>query len=117
MSAVYEKHAVPVEEYVNAFNCGPLQTGLIFVIPGSCIGVDLFDNPARCDGYSQTRPQLRAGCTRSTAPARQAGDPSDAAAKIFEQIIAAPSFGQRAVGIGEEIRVDDSLLSGAALGH
>jgi len=46
MSAVYEAHAVSVGEYVNAFTCDPLQAGVIFLIPGGCIGVDLFDNPS-----------------------------------------------------------------------
>lgn len=116
MAAVYEKHAVPVEEYVNAFNCEPLQTGIIFVIPGSCIGLDLFDNPATLRRlFPKLVRSYALDALEAPASASHAGDPSHPAAKILERIITAPSFTQPAVGMGEEIRVEDSSLSGAAL--
>ncbi|MBV9083968.1 MAG: hypothetical protein JOZ62_14920, partial [Acidobacteriaceae bacterium] len=116
MSAVYEKHAASVDQYVNAFNCDPLQAGVIFVIPGSCTGVDLFDNPASLHRlFPKLVRSYALDALEAHTPASQAGDPSEVATKIFEEIIAAPSFTQRAVGMGEEIRMDDSSLSGAAL--
>lgn len=116
MTAVYEKHAVPVEQYVDAFNCDPLQAGVMFVIPGSCIGVDLFDNPATLRRlFPKLVRSYALDALEAPAPASQPGDPSNVAAKIVEKIIAAPSFTQPAVGIGEEIRIDDSSLSGATL--
>ena len=116
MSAVYEKYAVSIEQYVNAFHCDPLQAGVIFVIPGSCIGVDLFDNPATLRRlFPKLVRSYALDALEAPAPASQATALLDRAAKIFDEIIAAPSFTQRAVGMGEEIRIDDSSLSGAAL--
>jgi hypothetical protein len=116
MSAVYEKHAQSVEQYVNASSCDPLQAGVIFFIPGSCIGVDLFDNTTTLRRlFPKLVRSYALDALEAPAPASHEGDPSEVAAKIFEEIIAAPSFTQRAVGMGEEIRIDDSSLSGAAL--
>jgi hypothetical protein len=33
------------EEYVRAFDCAPLQAGLVFAIDGRAVGLDLFDYP------------------------------------------------------------------------
>jgi hypothetical protein len=107
---------VSVEEYVNAFHCDPLQAGVIFAISGSCIGVDLFDSPAT---LRRLLPKLLRSYALDALEApplvSRPGDLLDTATKILEEIIAAPSFTQRAVGMGEEIRIDDSALSGAAL--
>jgi hypothetical protein len=114
MSAVYEKYAPSVEEYVKAFRCAPLQAGVIFVIPGSCIGADLFDNPA-------TLRRLFAKLVRSYAldalespQGTHQGADGRHAAKLVEQITAASTFSEPAVGIGEDFRIDDPSVSGAA---
>jgi hypothetical protein len=49
ISAVYDAHSRSIEEYVNAFTCDPQQAGVVFVIAGSCVGVDLFDHPTTCE--------------------------------------------------------------------
>jgi hypothetical protein len=115
MSAVYEKHAQWVEEYVNAFASDPLQAGVIFVISGSCIGVDLFDNPATLRrlfpklirSYALDALELPTGTHR--------GADGQQAVKFVEQIRAGSTFSQPGVGIGEEFRIHDPSISGAAL--
>jgi len=116
MSAVYEKHALSVDEYVNAFICDPRQAGVIFFIAGSCIGVDLFDHPTTLRRlFPKLVRSYALDALEAPATTRQAGDLSDVAAKIFERMISAPNFTQPAVGMGEEVRIDDPSLSGAAL--
>jgi hypothetical protein len=116
MSAVYEKHAAPVEQYVNSFNCDPLQVGVIFAIPGSCIGVDLFDNPATLRRlFPKLVRSYALDALESAPPREQAEDRSQVATELLKEITAAPTFSQPAVGIGEEVRIDGASLSGSAL--
>jgi hypothetical protein len=45
MSAVFERHAISVEEYVRGFACRDRQCGVVFAISAE-FGLDLFDHPA-----------------------------------------------------------------------
>jgi hypothetical protein len=116
MSAVYESDAVPVEQYVNAFNCDPLQAGAIFVIPGSCIGVDLFDNPPTLRRlFPKLVRSYALDALESVPTLEQTEDQSQVATELLKQITAVPTFSRPAVGMGEEVRIEGSSLSGAAL--
>jgi hypothetical protein len=115
MSAVYEKHAQSVEEYVNAFPSDPLQAGVIFIIPGSCIGVDLFDNPATLRRLFPKLVRSYALDALELPPGTHKAADGSHAMKFVEQITAASTFSQPAVGIGKEFRIHDPSLSGAAL--
>src|ERR1051325_10007211 len=46
MSAMYERHALAVEEYVRAFTWREGQAGVAFAIGGQLLGLDLLDQPA-----------------------------------------------------------------------
>ena len=116
MSAVYEKHALSVEEYVNAFRCAPLQAGVIFVIPGNCIGLDLFDHPTTlCRSFPKLVRSYALDALAAPPAMEQAGDLSHFGTKLLEQIAAAPSSSQPAVGMGEEVRIDGKSLCGVAV--
>jgi hypothetical protein len=116
MSAVYETHARPVEEYVKAFTCDSQQAGLIFVIPGSCAGVDLFDHPTTLRRlFPKLVRSYALDALEAPATAHEPGKVPANATKIFERITTASSFVQPAVGIGEDVRMDGPSLSGAAL--
>ena len=54
MSAVFERHANSVEEYVRAFTCIDGQAGVVFTT-GAAFGLDLFD---RADTMRQVFPKL-----------------------------------------------------------
>ena len=40
MAAVYDQHADAIEEYVRAFDCAPLQAGMVCAIDGRAVGLD-----------------------------------------------------------------------------
>jgi hypothetical protein len=116
MSAVYKKHALSINEYVDAFDCDALQAGVLFVIPGHCMGVDLFDHPTTLHRlFPKLVRSYALDALEASGTAPSTGDLADIAKKIPGKIVAAPSFAQRAIGMGEEVRIDSPSLSGAAL--
>jgi hypothetical protein len=115
MAAVYDKHAITTEEYVRAFDCAPLQAGLVFAIDGRAVGLDLFDHshtlrrlfPKLLRSYA-----LDALETATTAPGETA---SASIEGILEGIATAPAFAQPAVGLGKDVRISGKAMSGGAL--
>ena len=69
MSAVFERHAISVEEYVRAFACGVNQCGVAFAI-GTEFGLDLFDHPAFA-GSLWTGSKESSAKTRLSRPTRR----------------------------------------------
>jgi hypothetical protein len=116
MAAVYDQHAIPLEEYVEAFDCVPLQAGVVFAIDGRAVGLDLFDHP-------QTLQRLFPKLVRSFA--LDALETASAAVPrvvrhasiegILEGITTASIFTQPAVGLGQDVRISGQRVSGGAL--
>lgn len=119
MSAVYERHAAAVEDYVKALTAASVleQVGALFAIDGRVAGLDRFDHPA-------TLAKLLPKLVRSYAlDAVDAGGGSSAAASLPREVAAAflaevakaTCKGFPAIGMGENIRLSAPRLAGGAL--
>jgi hypothetical protein len=116
MAAVYDKHAITTDEYVRAFDCAPLQAGVVFAIDGRTVGMDLFDHPHTLQAlfaklvrsYALDALETATGATpRSARPASING--------FLQGIAAATIFTQPAVGLGTDVRLSGKRMSGGAL--
>jgi hypothetical protein len=114
MAAVYDRHAGAIEEYVRAFDCDPLQAGMVCAIDGRAVGLDLFD-------HAHTLRRLFPKLVRSYAldALETAAAPGGAGCisipGVLEGIATATLFTQPAVGLGLDVRIDGKSMSGGAL--
>ena len=115
MSAMYERHALSVEEYARAFAWQERQAGVAFAVCGRLQGLDLLDHAAT---------MRRIGCKLIRSYAMDALDAPQqrtepARREQMEEFLAclasAPRFARPALGLGKDIRLSGNLVSGAAL--
>ncbi len=111
MNAMYEKAAVPLEEYLRAFRWVEGQAGVAFGMGGHVVGLDLFDHPA-------TMQRLFPKLLRSYA--LDALDGPETAGEIsmdgiLSELAVAPVFAAPAVGMGKDLRIQARGLVGAGL--
>jgi hypothetical protein len=115
MSAMFDKHHVPLEEFVAAFTPVERQVGAVFFVNGRPAGLELFD-------AARTWRTLSSKLIRSYAldALDQADDTvqtnatGDAMALINRLMSSQPSMFP-AVGEGEDVRFDGADVVGAAL--
>jgi hypothetical protein len=111
MNAMYEKAAVPVEEYLRAFHWMEGQAGVAFGMGGQMVGLDLFDHPA-------TMQRMFPKLLRSYALDALDEGAAEAAAEmngLLSQLALAPVFAEPAVGLGKDLRIQGLGLVGAGL--
>jgi len=114
MSAMYERHAVSVEEFVRAFAWRERQAGVAFAIGGRLLGLDLLDHPAT---MRRVLPKLVRSYTLDAldSPAGTDGASVSQLVEFLAQVTSAPSFAQPAVGLGKDVRFGGPTITGAAL--
>jgi hypothetical protein len=115
MSAIYERHANSVEEFVRAFQWEQGQQGIAFAISARVLGMDLFDHP---EVMRRFFPKLVRSYALDAldAPASEVeSTSSDAVATFITQIVNAQSCSEKAVGLGKDVRFDGIQISGAGL--
>jgi hypothetical protein len=116
MAAVYDRHALTTEEYVQAFNCAPLQAGVVFAIDGRAVGMDLFDHPYTLQRFLPKLVRSYALDALETATAAVPIRTSNVTIQaILEGIAGATIFTQPAVGLGQDVRISGKSMSGGAL--
>jgi hypothetical protein len=122
MADIFEQHSANLEEYVKS--CAPEegQVGAVFTIDGKVSGFELFDSP---DTLKKLWPKLmrsygldaldRAGsvCEKGEKPSSDAG-PNDVEA-FLQKVSAGETKQYAAVGEGDDIRLANIGLTGAAL--
>jgi hypothetical protein len=115
MSAIYERHANSVEEFVRAFQWEQRQQGVAFAISARVLGMDLFDHP---EVMRRFFPKLVRSYALDAldAPASDVeSTSSDAVATFITQIVNAQICSEKAVGLGKDVRFDGIQISGAGL--
>jgi hypothetical protein len=115
MAAMYERHALLIEEYVRAFAWTEGQAGVIGAIGCHPLAVDLFDHP---DTMRRLFPKMVRSYALDALDAGQcAGAPADAslASEMLKDASSAPAFKQPAIGLGKDVRFLSRAVSGAAL--
>lgn len=124
MSAIYERQATAVEEYVRAFQWQDHQAGVVFAINGRVLGLDLFDNDQVMGRFfpklvrSFALDAIDAAFPDSNTPnAAQANGLAkpEAVSDFLAKVTSAPSSLHPAIGIGKDIRLGTSEMAGAAL--
>lgn len=116
MSAAFEAHAPRIEEYVGAFDAPADQVGALFAMDGRVVGLELFDSPAAFRGYqaellrSYALDVIAAGAVQSDR-----GPGVGEAERALVAVVACSVAAHPAVGLGEDLRLDDGTLTGAAL--
>jgi hypothetical protein len=113
MAAIYERHASSVEEFVHAFAWEDGQSGAAFVIGDRAIGLDLFDHPEVMRRYFPKLVRSYALDALDAPSGKSSG--ADAVTGLVSQIGAAQTSSHDAVGLGKDIRLDGSWITGAAL--
>jgi hypothetical protein len=115
MSAIFERHATPIEAYADAIPVVDGQTGAVFAVDGVVKGLDLFDS-------AETLRKILPKLVRSYAadaiesrrrPARNAS--AKRAAAFLDAVGAAEPQSFPAVGAGVDLRFESNAVTGGAL--
>jgi hypothetical protein len=112
MSALFDHHAREVEEFVRALSCEKEQCGVAFAISGRVHGLDLFDNTEVMHKFFEKLVRSYALDALDAAPEEQERASTEELSTFVGGIGVAPSFSDRAVGLGNDVRF---TVSGAAL--
>ena len=115
MSALFDHHAQGVEEFVRAFTCEGDQCGVAFAISGRLFGLDLFDSAEVMGKFFQKllRSYALDALDAEADGKDQAG--MEELSAFLSGIGTAASFSDKAVGLGKDVRITGSAISGAAL--
>jgi len=114
MSAVFERHAITVEEYVRAFAYSDNHCGVAFAI-GTEFGFDLFDHPATMRSvFAKLVRSYALDAMEIDGAAPKGHDDSDAV-RFLQTIAEAPAAAEPAIGMGKDVRLGGRSVAGAAL--
>jgi hypothetical protein len=115
MSAIFERHAAPIEAYADAITAVDRQVGAVFAIDGRVKGLDLFD---AAETLRKVLPKLvrsyAADAIESTRRAVRT-PPAGRAAAFVEAVAAAEARSFPAVGAGVDVRLESADVTGGAL--
>jgi hypothetical protein len=115
MSDIYEHHAALIDAYANAFAPAPGQSGAVVAIDGKVAGVELFDSPATFGAFMAKVVRSYA-MDAIEAPAADTKPPvATLVRKFLADMQAAALERFRALGEGEDLRMDSESIAGAAL--
>lgn len=113
MSAIYDRNAITVEQYTQAFSCQPGQCGVVFAIGTGITGLDLFDHPEAMRHYFTKLIRSYALDTLDSVQAEPAN--VKRVPEFLKRVAFAQSFAESAVGIGKDVRLTTAGIAGAAL--
>ncbi len=115
MSAIFERHASSVEEFARAFMWEAGQCGVAFAIGARLLGLDLFDHPEVMRRFFQKLVRSYALDALDAAQGTSEQPGIETLSGFVARIGAAQSFSERALGLGKDVRLNGSGISGAAL--
>lgn len=115
MSAIYQRHASSVEEFVRAFSWQDGQCGVAFAIGGRILGLEIFDHPDVMRRFFQKLVRSYALDALDAAAGNNEPASVEAVCALVTQIGMAQSFTEQALGIGKDVRLSGPEMSGAAL--
>lgn len=118
MSDGFEARADRIEEYVAAMPTVPGQVGAVFAIAGKLAGIELFDAP---ESFLRYHPKLVRSYALDALLHDAAGEPPGIAEEDVERALAGvaecPCQSFPGVGLGEDVRLEGTDMSGGALVH
>lgn len=113
-AAMYETHRARLEEYLKAFTAAENQSGALFAINGAVVGLDLFDSPKTLSDLLSKLVQSYALDAIDAGVKGAQFAPADAA-RLIEETAQARTERFKAIGEGEDLRVQGENLAGGAL--
>jgi flavodoxin len=115
MSDIFEQNSARIEDYVKAFKPGPNQAGALFAINGKIIGLELFDSTATFRRFMAklVRSYAIDAIEEQKANSQPPGD--ELARKFIEDVKSAALQRFRAIGEGEDLRIESETITGGAL--
>jgi hypothetical protein len=116
-SAMYERRAADLEEFVQGIAPEPGQVGAVFLIAGRVAGIELFGS---AKALAKLYPKLvrSYGLDAIDEDRRAEGGPGEAGPDpkaLLAEVAAARAERHKAVGLGEDLRLEAPSLVGAAL--
>jgi hypothetical protein len=115
MAAIYERHALSIEEYVRAFHWADGQAGVLFAVDCRPLGLDLFDHPSTMRRLFPKLVRSYALDALDSEPCAPGPVTEEAACDLLKSVSVAQVFTQPAVGLGKDVRFLSSAVSGSAL--
>jgi len=115
MAAIFESNASSLEEFTRAFAWQEGQCGVAFAIGGRVLGLEVFDHAEAMRRFFQKLVRSYALDALDADPSAHEPASIEAACALVTQIGAAQSFGEQALGLGNDVRFDGPEVSGAAL--
>jgi hypothetical protein len=112
MSAIYDRHASSVDEYIARLSTVDGQRGAIFSLHGRTAGVELFDRAETC---RRLMPKVIRSYAIEAMEAAVAESPTTEPAMLIEAVAKAQGLAFPAVGEGVALRLEGESLVGAAL--
>ena len=106
MSAIFEKHAKHLDEFVNGLQAQPGQTGGVFALGDAICGLDVFDNPAT---FAALLPKLvrSYGIDALERPDDSGAVPGvDSVRDFLDQLAGGKLEEQPATGLGYDVRIE-----------
>ena len=114
MADIYQKFEGTVDKYVKGLPASEGQVGAVFAIGGEIMGLDLFDADTTFRSLLETLVRSYA-LDALESPRSEATPTADSAAAFLKAVGSAPSTLFKAVGLGDDIRLRNDAVSGAAL--
>jgi hypothetical protein len=115
MSDIFEQHEESVDQFVGSFAPVEGQVGAVFCINGSIVGIEIFDHPETLTKLlsklirSYALDAIEAAVTKPTAANGEAIE------QYLEAVAATEPVGFPAVGLGEDLRLNNPEIAGGAL--
>ncbi len=116
MGAIFDRHSITIEDYVQAFNPVAGQVGALFAVGGKISGFDLFDHPSTLATMlpklvrSYAVEALGGGSDKRRRPGRKR------AAAFLARVADAESESYSALGLGTDVRLTGlGVLAGGLL--
>ena len=106
-----------LDEYVNAVRPAPGQCGAVFAIDGKVAGLELFDSPGTFARYLPKIVRSYAMDAAETPKSGAAPPVEEAVRRFIDEMKAAATESFKALGLGEDVRIEGGSIAGGALVH
>lgn len=117
MADVYEQEKKRLDEYVDAVRALPNQCGAVFAIDGRVAGLELFDAPATLSRYLPKLVRSYAMDAAEVTKPNSVPPVEQAVRQFIEDMKAAATEQFKALGEGNDIRIEGQSIAGGALVH
>jgi hypothetical protein len=114
MSAMFERHVVPIEKYNDMLQATPGQVGSVFLVGGEFAGLDAFDSDTT---YAKLHAKLVAGYAADALEVSRVSTAitSRLVDEFLDRVTEAPTEAFNVTGAGRSVRLASRTVAGAAL--